>query len=248
LGRRRPRGSDVCQIAPTRRDPDLIGQPYRHLREDEILRLFCHHRDRGDFARARDLWEQLALRNFDRVAQLVKVFRFPAGERLAADDRPDATQEAFLRVISMGAGFREAALGQFRAALRQCVNNSCMDFGRKELRHQKHAGGSLDERYEDNDEASPYDAAIARHSREREAFAAEDLADDERLGEQTELVAWAIAQIENDNYREALHMTILEGLAADQIAERLNINLDNVYARRSRGMKQLEKILRDHGS
>jgi DNA-directed RNA polymerase specialized sigma24 family protein len=43
-------------------------------------------------------------------------------------------------------------------------------------------------------------------------------------------------------------MTYLEGLSGDEIAERLNITADNVYARRSRGMKQLEKILRDHGS
>src|SRR4051794_2129410 len=235
-------------MPPDARDPEPIGHPYRHLREDEVLRLFCHHRDRGDLGRARDLWEQLAIQNFDRVAQLVKVFRFPGGDRLPADSVDDAIQVAFLRVIAMGAGFRAAALGQFRAALRQCVNHSCMDFGRKELRHQKRAAGSLDETYPDSDEGSPYDAAIARHSRDREAIEAEDLADEERLLEHTELVAWAIAQIENTNYREVLEMTYLERLAADEIADRLEISPDNVYARRSRGIKQLEKILRDHGS
>ena len=113
---------------------------------------------------------------------------------------------------------------------------------------QKHAAGSLDERYPESDEGSPYDAAIARFSREREELDADALADEQRLLEQTELVAWALAQIDNDNYREVLELTLLERLAGDEIAARLNITPDNVYARRSRGMKQLEKILGDHGS
>jgi DNA-directed RNA polymerase specialized sigma24 family protein len=52
--------------------------------------------------------------------------------------------------------------------------------------------------------------------------------------------------VENDNYRAVLEPTYLEGLPGDEIAERLDISPDNVYARRSRGVKQLEEILRDH--
>ena len=104
--------------------------------------------------RGRELWERLAMANFDRVKQLVAAHRFPGGEAIARDDLPDATQEAFLRVISMGAGFRESALGQFRAALRSCVANACLDFGRKQLRHERHAAGSLDERYDPEGEAA----------------------------------------------------------------------------------------------
>jgi len=59
------------------------------LRDDELIRRFCDHRDhrdRGDRERARELWEQLAITSFDRVQQLVKAFRFPGGEPLAVDD------------------------------------------------------------------------------------------------------------------------------------------------------------------
>src|SRR4051794_32334357 len=52
------------------------------LRDDELIRRFCEHRDRGDLERARELWEQLAIANFDRVQQLVKAFRFPGGQPL----------------------------------------------------------------------------------------------------------------------------------------------------------------------
>src|SRR4051794_11234546 len=218
------------------------------LRDEELIKRFCDHRDRSDLQRARELWEQLAIANFDRVQQLVKAFRFPGGQPLAADDVPDAIQEAFLRVISMGANFRETALGQFRAALRQCVTNSCLDFGRKELRHAKHAAGSLDGAYEPGDEAGPYDAAIARLSLDREAQDAEAADDAQRSAAAHDLLAWGIAHVENDNHREVLEMTFLEGLAADEIADRLGITMDNLYARRSRGVKRLEEILRDPGS
>ena len=174
------------------------------------------------------------------------MFRFPGGERLPNDDLPDATNEAFIRANAMGPGFRGAAIGQFRAALHRCVHHSCMDYGRRELRHEKHAAGSLDERYEYADESGPYDAAIARHSLEREALAAESEAEEESRHETHDLVAWGIAQVENDNYRAVLEPTYLEGLSGDEIAERLKISPDNVYARRSRGVKQLEGILRDH--
>ncbi|MGI8674243.1 MAG: RNA polymerase sigma factor [Thermoleophilaceae bacterium] len=188
------------------------------------------------------------VRNFDRVKQLVTVFRFPGGARLPTDDLLDATNEAFIRANAMGPGFRGAAIGQFRAALSRCVHHSCMDYGRRELRHDRHTAGSLDERYEGAEEAGPYDAVIGRHSLEREALAAESEADEDFRRESHDLVAWGIAQMENDNYRAVLEPTYLEGLSGDAIAERLDISPDNVYARRSRGVKQLEGILRDHRS
>jgi RNA polymerase sigma factor (sigma-70 family) len=233
----------TCQIASDPSDRGSIAPPARHLRDDELLALYCRHRDGGDTARALEFWQDLALRNFDRVQQLVKAFTFPGGARIHADRVPDATQEAFVRVLAMGKTFRESALGQFRVALLTCVRNSCLDYGRKELRHDRHAAGSLDQR--DEDEADPYAAAIARHSREREALEAEALADEESRSEARELVAWGIAQVENDGHRAVLELTLLHRLAGDEIAERLGISHDNVYQRRHRGLKRLEGVLRD---
>lgn len=58
-------------------------------------------------------------------------------------------------------------------------------------------------------------------------------------------MAWGISQVANDNYREVLEMTWIQKLPADEIADQLGISMENVYARRSRGAKELEKILRD---
>ena len=51
--------------------------------------------------------------------------------------------------------FREREVGQFRAAVYRTVHNACLDYGRKELRHQRRAGGSLDERYEPDGGGGP---------------------------------------------------------------------------------------------
>ena len=145
----------------------------------------------------------------------------------------------------MGAGFRKREAGQFYAALVTCVQNACKDYGRKELRHQRRAKGSLDATYEPDGEAGPFDAALIaydEHLREQTA----DAIDEERSRLEAEtLVAWAISEVANDNYREVLELTYLHKIPAEDIAEQLDTNLPNVYARRSRGVKELEKILRD---
>jgi RNA polymerase sigma factor (sigma-70 family) len=251
VGPERPALTSVrlpCAAATLLQMPRDHADSARHLRDDHILALFCRHRDQSDLARASDLWELLAIRNADRVRQIVHAFRFPGGQALPHDDREDAAQEAFLRVVAMGASFRGAELGQFRAALVRCVRNACMDYGRKLLRHDQHAAGSLDERFADGEAAGPYDGAIARHSLDRALAAADDLADEERRLEAHDLVAWAVGEVEHDSNREVLELTLFAKLPADEIADRLGISMDNVYARRSRGMKRLEEILRDHGS
>jgi DNA-directed RNA polymerase specialized sigma24 family protein len=43
-------------------------------------------------------------------------------------------------------------------------------------------------------------------------------------------------------------LTYIEKLEADEIAERLGISMANLYQRRSRGQRELETILRDHGT
>ena len=188
------------------------------------------------------------MRNFDRVQQSVKVFTFPGGARIHADRVADATQESFVRVMAMGKTFRESTLGQFRVALVQCVRHACLDYGRKELRHDRRAAGSLDQRYEDDDEAGPFDAALARFAREHAELEADAVEDEAARAEAHDLVRWAIAQIENANHREVLELTLIEGLAGDEIVDRLGISPDNVYQRRHRGLKRLEEVLRDHGS
>lgn len=214
-----------------------------------LLRRYADAHDRGERELAAELWQQLAVNNFDRVQQIVKAFRFtPGGPRLPEHEWGSAANEAYLRVIAMGAGFRNREIGQFRAALVTCVQNACRDYGRKELRHDRRAAGSFDETFDPDGAAGPYDAALAAYDAElREQAGAAVESELSRL-EAEQLVAWAIARVPNENYREVLELTWIEKLSGEEIVQRLGISPDNVYARRSRGGKQMERILRGLGA
>ncbi len=221
----------------------MPGEP-DHL----LLRRYAVARDNGDLDLAGELWEQLAVNNFDRVKQIVKAFRFtPGGRGIPEHEWGSAASEAYIRVVAMGASFRGIETGRFYAAVVTCVQNACRDFGRKELRHERRLAGSIDKTFEPDGEAGPFDAALAAYDAElRERLAEAVEAEAGRLVAE-QLVGWATAQIQNDNYREVLDMTF-QNIPAEEIADQLGISMDNVYARRSRGLKELEKILRDSRS
>ncbi|HEX4719085.1 MAG TPA: sigma factor-like helix-turn-helix DNA-binding protein [Thermoleophilaceae bacterium] len=204
---------------------------------------------RGELAVAAETWDQLAVNNFDRIKQTVNVFRFSAASGgIPEFDRGSAASAAYLRVRAMGANFRKQEIEAYYAALVHTVQNSCMDFGRREFRHTKRKAGSLDQRFDAQSETGPYDAALASWEAERRRQSAEDIADELHKQSTENFVAWGISQIKNDNYQEVLELTYVKKLEADEIAERLGISMANVYARRSRGLRELGEILREHGS
>lgn len=214
-----------------------------------LLRRFAVARERGDLEEAAQIWEQLAVNNFDRVKQIVKAFRFsPGGKGLPEYEWGSAATEAYFRVIAMGVNFRKRETGRFYAALVTCVWNACLDYGRKELRHEKRAAGSFDKTFEADGEAGPFDGALAAYDEELRRRTSDAVEAEISRIEAEQMAAWAIGQIENDNYREVLELSYIEKLSAEEIAEKLGLSHDNVYARRSRGIKELKRILRDHGS
>jgi RNA polymerase sigma factor (sigma-70 family) len=212
-----------------------------------LLGKFVDAHEHGDLTAAAEYWERLAVNNFDRVLAAVKAFRFmPSGTLIPEDEQRSAASEAYMRVIAMSAGFRKREPGRYYAALNTLVEHTCLDFGRKELRHQKRAAGSLDQRYEPDGDAGPYDAALAAYDSDLRRQSREALEEEASRQEAERLVAWGIAQIKNDNYRKVLELTYLEKLPGEAIAQRLAIKIDTVYKRRERGLDQLERILREH--
>jgi RNA polymerase sigma factor (sigma-70 family) len=209
-----------------------------------LLRRFAVERQRGRTAEAAQIWARLCESSFDRIKILCRGFRFPGGTGLPPDEAASAASEAYLRVVAMGASFRARELGQFRAAVVRVVHHTCMDFGRKELRHLKHAAGSLDAAYDDGGAGGPYDAALAAYDADLRARADDALREEQRRQEAEGLVHWAIGRVRNDGYRAVLELTYGDKLDGDAIAERLGITTDNVYQRRRRGLKEVEKILR----
>jgi RNA polymerase sigma factor (sigma-70 family) len=232
------------RLSPLRPSSRMPFEP-DHL----LLSQFVGAHERGDLAAAAELWQRLAVNNFDRVKQIVKAFRFtPGGSGIPADEHGSAASEAYLRVISMGANFRKREPGRFYAALYTCVENTCRDFGRKELRHDKRRRGSLDQTYEPGGEAGPFDAALAAYDEHLRRQTEEALDAEASRQEAEGLVAWGISQIENDKHREALELTLIRKLSTAEATERLGITAENLYQRRKRGLLELERILRDSRS
>lgn len=208
--------------------------------------MYVQARDRGDAAGAAEHWKELATRSTDNIRGIVKAFRFTEeGKHLREADAGSAVSDAFMRVLAMGPNFEGREIGVYKAAVVTCVQNACRDFNRKEFRHTKHWGGSLDQTYDDDGEAGPFDTALAAYDKARRDEL-HDLVESELAGEHAaDFVAWGISQIKNDNYREVLALTLIDKLPADEIAQRLDITIDNVYTRRTRGLKELERILHE---
>jgi RNA polymerase sigma factor (sigma-70 family) len=208
------------------------------LTDDQVFRQYL--RDRSPQA-----WEAVVLRNFDYIQQRIAAFRFPSGRFIPEFDQGAVASEAWIRVQRLE--FRGSSVGELRAAIGQTVWNACMDWGRRDLTYDRHIAGSLDEPGFDGEEGDRgrYEPELADVSRRLEAAAREDEDAEELRESEIALVRWAIKQVRNDNYREVLHMTLVQKAAAETIAERLNITLANVYQRRRRGILELEKILRD---
>jgi RNA polymerase sigma factor (sigma-70 family) len=214
-----------------------------------LLRRYHAARSRGDTAAAMGAWDRLFVNNYDRITQTIKIFRFSAGGRgIPEHEWGAAASAAYLRVRALGGKFRKQEIEAYYAAIVHTTQNSCKDFGRREFRHTKRSAGSIDQRFDADSEAGPYDAALASWEAARREKSAEKVVAELHEQWAENLVAWGISQIKNDNYREVLELTYIDKLEADEIAERLGISMDNVYARRSRGVRELGKILREHDS
>lgn len=213
--------------------------------DDFFIRRFARERDLDRMDAALDIWEQACVRKFDFVRGLIRGFRFPAGQPLRPEDREDAQTVCMERILDMGENFRGRSGAEFRAAIMRAVWFACMDLGREILAYEKHIGGSLDERYEDSD-GGLFDTAVERFLSDREQLASEAAESGEDMARMIELFDWAVDQVDNDNYRVVLELTFREKLNGSEIADRLGIDIQNVYQRRTRGLKKVELILRDH--
>jgi RNA polymerase sigma factor (sigma-70 family) len=211
-----------------------------------LLRRYHAAMSGGDLAAAAEAWDQLAVNNFDRIEQTVKLFRFSAGGRGIPDfDQGSAASAAYLRVRAMGAHFRKQEIEAYYAALVHCVQNSCRDFGRKEFRHTRRSAGSLEQRFDPDSEVGQYSGALAAWEAARREQAADRIRDELEQQHEEGLMLWAIGQIHNDKHREVLKLTYNEKLTTDEIAARLGITKENAYKRRSRGLRELKKTLND---
>jgi RNA polymerase sigma factor (sigma-70 family) len=216
-----------------------VPGPFDRLRDEELVADFLRLRE-SDPARADALWWELVGRAFDRVRTTVATFRWsPQGHdlRIDASERDDVVAKALIRLHGAGRNFTGPNLAVFRVYTVSTVKHTCMDHLRQTMNREKHERGSMDERLEESDERGPLDAVLGR--------IAEIEADEghERL-EADWVVYEALGRVDNDGYREVLQMT-LDGMPDSEIAAQLALEINNVQARRSRGLKALREKLRE---
>lgn len=211
--------------------------------EDELLALVAAGREDDDPVAketAHRAWNELVERDVDRVRTLVRTWRLPGQDvRVDVQDRDDAAQHAFYRLLKMLSNFRGDVMPQYRAAMATCVDWACREFCRREMRHEMGLGGSLDERLvgEDGEGAGRFDPIVANLSEHAEG-------DHENGRAAMDAVARAIEALPNENMKAVLRLT-MEGYQSREIAERLDLQPANVDQLRSRALRRLTPELSD---
>jgi RNA polymerase sigma factor (sigma-70 family) len=195
--------------------------------------------DAWDLATA--AWRHLAARHHDRVRGLVVAFRFPGHPdvRIPPDEYEDAAQECFIRALKMLGNFRGVSLGEFLAALRTCVTNTCMDYCRRRLTRERGLAGSIDEPspLTDDDAYGRFEAAlgeIAERTQAEHAAARDELASLED----------AISRLDNEQMREVLRRK-MAGYSSAEVGDEIGLTVANVDQLCSRGVRKLREAMSD---
>ncbi|MGI8556697.1 MAG: RNA polymerase sigma factor [Solirubrobacteraceae bacterium] len=186
-------------------------------------------------------WRELAARYSGLVLGWVAAFEFPEqpGVRIPAGSEEDAAQEAFERAVAMLGNFRGVSLNEFRAALRTCTKNACMDHCRRVLARARHQAGSINETVigEEGADRGRFDSEIGRIEERREGVrsgAREDL----------DVIARTIDAIGNADMQTVLRRT-MERAPSMEIAAELSLTISNVDQLRRRGIQKLKEALQD---
>jgi RNA polymerase sigma factor (sigma-70 family) len=214
------------------------------LDEERLLHLVVVGREirtGEEWELARAAWRELAARYSGLVLSWVAAFEFPEqpGVRIPSGNEDDAAQEAFERAVAMLGNFRGVSLNEFRAALRTCTKNTCMDHCRRVLARGRHQAGSIDETIigEEGKDHGRFDADIGRIEERRE---------DARSGarEDLDVIARTIDAMDNTGMQVVLRRT-MERASSKEIAAELSLTISNVDQLRRRGIQKLKEALDD---
>jgi DNA-directed RNA polymerase specialized sigma24 family protein len=201
------------------------------LREEELLRRYVACREAKDGDGAHHWWGRLAEANLDRVRAMVDLRARRYG--LSHDERQEATQKAVVKLWrNMGHTFVGTTMGEFVNATKSLVEVVCKDVQR--------AGARRTSR-ETSFDAGAVDPEVSNPAWKGDEASAERWRRDAEKGEAADFIAWALPQIDDERRRLVLERT-LDGVPAEDIAAELEVTMANLYAIRSRGIKDLRKL------
>ena len=203
----------------------------QNVREEELLRRFVAARDDGDSDGARHWWGRLAEASFDRVRGMVDLRARRYG--LSDDERQEAVQRSLVKLWqNMITSFEGATMGEFVNATRSLVEFACKDVQRGAAKRTSREAALSGDPEKPHPDWRGDEIAQQRHRRAAEQADA------------AEFVAWALPRLTNERRRRVLELT-LTNAPAEAIAAELDVTMDNLYALRSRGLKDLRKLRDD---
>lgn len=179
-------------------------------------------RAEGDEATVAAAWATIASAEIERIRGLVAGFRdgrLPGGRFAADDDVEQVVEDALARTRARIEQLHGYGVGEVRALVRAATAHACI----------QRAAGVAPPGSEVS--ASSLDAIVAPYaSAEFAEFAGA-------------MVHPALAEVDDDT--RAVLVMIQAGSSVAQMAERLGITPDDVYARRRRGLRQLHEAARE---
>lgn len=204
------------------------------IRHDEHqLREFLAARRAGDEVSARRWWDELVRDNFDRVRGMV-VLR--SRGHLSPDEQDEALQRALIRLSGrMFHTFEGTSMGEWINATKTLVFGACVDTQRRRQvvsrRETSLEAGEDGARFT----GEVLDALAKRHL-EQEADGADADGHEWAVG----FLDWAVPRL--SARRRAVIELDRQGVACEEIQERLGVSRDVVYASRSRALKDLTRL------
>jgi RNA polymerase sigma factor (sigma-70 family) len=228
-------------VRPHPNDPNL-----ERSSDDELVRMFADYRE-AESSSERQLavraWHVLLARSHERIRGYVATFQFPDNPdvRVARDDWDDAVQQAHERCLEkLSRNFRGTTGAEFHAAVKTCVQYTCMDHCREVMRREKRLAGSIDDPLpgaDPDEEARRFDRALGRIAARLE---------DGRFGAALDLeaVGHALERVPNEDMRTVIRRT-MEGYSSREIAAELGTSVANVDQLRSRGIRKVRDLLGD---
>jgi RNA polymerase sigma factor (sigma-70 family) len=205
-------------------------------RDEETLSRFVACRDAGDVAGARASWEPLLEDNFDRIRAMVDAWGW---DRLSADEREEAVSRAGVRLwANMISTFQGTTMGEWVNATRQCVAYACADVQRAAARRS-----GVEVSLERPAGTTEGDGAGGDEWRMGQLAQQEQRREEERT-EVRDLVASALSRMADARQRLVLERTI-DGVPGQEIAAELGVSMPNLYQLRSRGQRELARLIQE---
>lgn len=200
--------------------------------DDEHLRRFVAARTAGDTDAMRVCWEELVITIFDRMDGLVAAAH---KGRLNDDEHDQAVSLALSRfTFRLIHTFEGVSMGELVNATKTLASFICMDVQRASMANRT---VSLDHGWDADEDGGSSSAWEAAESQRRFEL-------DEHTRDMDAFRDAALAQLP-PRQREVVDLTF-QGAEIDEICDQLDLTRDNAYQLRSRGLRKLAQLLRDH--